>query len=300
MAQRGRPKGSKNKPKFGMVPSGTPVVGMYTTALPIIPTETDEQIDKRIRGRFQVVTEMTKDALAGKVRCLIISGPAGMSKSFTVEAIIKAADPDRKKSIICKGFARATGLYKTLYNYKMPRMVTVFDDCDSVFLDQDALNILKAACDTTEDRTIFWGAETTMTTENGEQMPTIFSYEGVIIFLTNYDMEEAIERNVALTPHFQAFMSRAHYIDIGLKSIRDYIIRIKQIVEEDGMLRDLGFEPAEEKEILDFIRANSEPCMKFRELTLRLVKKIADLYRARPTRWKEIAAVTLFKKGMDL
>lgn len=298
---RGRPVGSKNKPKFGIgaLPA-IPQLGMHVGPLAIVPTETDEQIDKRIRGRFQVVTEMVQDAIKGKIRCVFISGPAGMSKSFTVERLIKLADPDRNKSIICKGFARATGLYKTLHNFQRPRDVIVFDDCDSVFKDEEALNILKAACDTTEDRTIFWGAETTMTMKDGEPMPTMFSYNGTIIFLTNYDMEDAIERNVALAPHFQALMSRSHYINIGLWSVRDYIIRIKQIVEEDGMLRDLGFEPFEEKEILDFIRGQSEPDMKFRELTLRLVKKIADLYRARPSRWKEISAVTLFKKGREL
>lgn len=306
---RGRPKGYRKingvyvqtgNGALGMSIAAQQTAGIMTGPLMVSSTETDEEISKRIRERFDVVRMMTKDALDGKIRAVFISGPAGMSKSYTVEALIKAADPEKEHSIICKGFTRATGLYKTLYNYQGPKNTVIFDDCDSVFKDEDALNILKAAADTTEDRTIFWGAETNMTDSQGGPLPTMFLFSGSLIFLTNYDMEDAVMRGVSLSPHFTALMSRTHYIDIGLKTVHDYLIRIRQVVNEDGMLKDEGFEDEDAKHILAFVERNAEPVLKFRELTLRLVKKVADLYRNHHDQWQKVAAVTLFRKGMEL
>ena len=289
---RGVPKnGHRNMNKNGPVTTAFSAARM-SAPVELATRETDEQIDKKLKDRFDIIDIMANSACNGTTRALIVSGPAGLGKSFTIEKAVNDYDPNGKKTVIVKGFMRPTGLYKTLYNYRKPGNVVVFDDCDSVFFDTDALNLLKAACDTTERRRICWGAETRMTDDEGSPLPWSFDFEGTVIFITNFDFDWSVESGHRLKDHFEAMISRAHYIDTGMKSVRDYLIRIKQVVAQ-GMLRDRGINPGEEKQILDFLFENH---LMLRELTLRMVIKLADTYRAHPQRWKEIARVTQFRQ----
>ena len=76
-------------------------------------------------------------------------------------------DPTEENHIIIKGYVRALGLYKSLYNYRHAGKVLVFDDADTIFNDETALNILKAVCDTTERRTVSWLSEYKIVDEDG-------------------------------------------------------------------------------------------------------------------------------------
>lgn len=258
----------------------------------LVSNETDQEIDARLKEVFDVVTCMTESACKGLTRALIISGPPGLGKSFTVEKVVSEYDYTGKRAVICKGFIRPTGLYKTLYEYRHKGNVLVFDDCDSVFQDSDALNLLKAACDTSNKRRIMWGCESRMTDSDGSPLPWSFEFEGSVIFITNYDFDQAIESNTKLSEHFKALISRSHYIDIGLKSVRDFLMRISQVVES-GMLLDRGLSTYQQNEVLTFMSDNAT---KLRELTLRMVIKIAELYITQPIKWKLIAKLSLFKK----
>jgi hypothetical protein len=254
-------------------------------------TETDDEIHAKLTKRFSVLERMTKSSCLGHIRALIVSGPAGLGKSFTVEEAIKAYDPEGKRTEIIKGFMRPTGLYKMLHAYRHPGNVLVFDDCDTIFKDADALNLLKAACDTTEERRICWGAETRMTDDDGTALPWSFTFEGTVIFITNYDFDDAIERGTGFAEHFKALMSRAHYIDCGMKSIRDYLIRIRQVVDA-GMLERYNLSAREKDMCVNYVFDNASD---LRELTLRMVIKIAGLIKSEPFTWEDTASVTLIK-----
>jgi hypothetical protein len=83
-------------------------------------------------------------------------------------------------------------------------------------------------------------------------------------------------------------ISRAHYIDLAMKTKRDYLIRIRQVVAQ-GLLKDRGLSSIETAEVLDFINKNSD---KLRELSLRIALKIAAIRKSKPTRWQNVARVT--------
>ena len=105
--------------------------------------ETDAEVDARISERFEVLEDITNSVITGVSRALIVSGPAGLGKSFTVEKVMRDWDPDEERHTFIKGYVKATGLYKLLYQYRHTGNVIVFDDADSVFLDDVALNLLK-------------------------------------------------------------------------------------------------------------------------------------------------------------
>ena len=92
-----------------------------------------------------------------------------------------------------KGCATAAGLFITLYENS--DKIIVLDDCDSVFKDDDAVNILKAALDSYDTRKISYISTKTLKDEFGSEVPRHFEFTGRIIFISNIDqsrLDEAI------------------------------------------------------------------------------------------------------------
>jgi hypothetical protein len=85
----------------------------------------------------------------------------------------------------------------------------------------------------------------------------------------------------------QALVSRSHYIDLTMKTKRDYMVRIRQVVA-DGMLIDQGLSVEQESAVMDYI---GEKQNVLRELSLRMVVKIGNLVKTGKD-WKKIANVT--------
>lgn len=273
---------------------------MSNTRLPVMTVsgktpsrpETDEEINQRIMDRFDVLGLLAEACTLGTSRSLIVSGPAGLGKSYTVEEKLSEWDPSGYNHLIVKGYVRATGLLKLLYNYRKDNQVLVFDDADTIFFDDTSLNILKAVCDTTEQRRVSWLSEGTLIDdETGEEIPKTFDFNGTIIFITNLDFDAMIDKRHKLTPHLQALVSRSHYIDLALKTRRDYLIRIKQVVKA-GMLSRILNNTNQETEVMDFIEEHQAS---LRELSLRMAIKIANLRKSSDKDWQRIARVTCCK-----
>lgn len=253
--------------------------------------ETDDEIEARLTDRFEILGEMTDLAIAGDVRAMVVSGPAGLGKSFTVEAKLEATDPSALDHTIVKGYVRAPGLYKLLYAHRNQGQVLVFDDADAIFFDDTALNLLKAACDTTERRVISYITENGLVDEEtAERLPKSFQFDGTIIFITNLDFDAMIERGHKIAPHLQAMVSRSHYIDLAMKTTRDYLIRIRQVVKQ-GLLKNVGLDDAGQADVLRFIEANHS---KLRELSLRMALKLGAI-RRKGGNWERMARVTCCK-----
>ena len=260
-----------------------------------VARETDEEIVERIKERFTILDDMTKGVRKGDVRAMIVSGPPGVGKSFGVEAVLTKDDlfdkmGERKPRYeIVKGAMSAIGLYSKLYEFSNSGNVLVFDDCDSVLLDELSLNILKAALDSSKKRTISWNTDSRILRSEG--IPNSFEFKGSAIFITNIKFEHV--RSKKLRDHLDALESRCHYLDLTIDTAREKILRIKQIVG-DGMLDAYELTEDEKTEVVQFIDVNKD---KMRELSLRMVIKVADLRVAMPDKWKSVAALTCMKRG---
>ncbi len=258
-------------------------------AVASIVRETDEQIEARIAERFDILEMLADSCITGDSRALIVSGPAGLGKSYTVEKKLEEWDPSGNNYSITKGYVRATGLVKLLYAYREAGQVLVFDDADAIFFDDVSLNLLKAVCDTTERRVVSWLSEGKLLDEDtGELVPRSFVFEGSIIFISNYDFDSMIDRGHKLAPHLQAMVSRAHYLDLAMKNRRDYLVRIRQVVTQ-GLLSHLDIE--EQADVLTFIEAHADS---LRELSLRMALKVASIRKINYNNgnWEKIAKIT--------
>lgn len=255
--------------------------------------ETDEQIIKRIRQRFNVLDEMTSATLNGIIRGMVVSGPPGVGKSFGIERLIDQAaiesainnDIDAKQGVE-RGAATPIGLYQMLYEYSGEGSVLVLDDSDTILYDETSLNLLKAVLDSGKRRQVSWRSESRILENAG--VPNTFEFKGAIIFITNLKLEKTRGK---MGDHMKALLSRCHYLDLEIESSREKFLRCKQIIL-DGMLRNRGFDYDQEQEIIDFFEENKD---NFRELSLRMVSKVADLYQMSNERWKEFATNTCMK-----
>lgn len=282
---RGVPKNGKRRPRR----TKAQMQALRNEEFDIVTNETEEEIDTRIRERFEVLEYLTEEACSGNVRAIIVSGPPGLGKSYTIDNALEQWDPQGVNYTVAKGYVKATGLYKLLYQHREPGQVIVFDDADTIFFDETSLNLLKGACDTTDVRKLSYLAEGSLIDEeSAERLPKTFVFEGTIIFITNYDFDMMIDKGHKLAPHLSAIVSRAHYIDLTMKTKRDFLVRIKQVVDM-GLLRNRGLDDIEQAEVMQFIDDNSD---RLRELSLRIVLKVADIRKGRTAKWKNVADIT--------
>ena len=261
-----------------------------------LASETDESILDRMRERFEILDDMTRAVKAGKVRAMIVTGPPGVGKSFGVERVLSkhdvfatvANDQKLKKYEVVKGAMSALGLYSKLYHYKDAKNILVFDDCDSVLLDDLSLNILKAALDTSSKRMIHWNTESHSLRREG--VPDSFEFKGGAIFITNIKFDHVKSRK--LRDHLEALESRCHYLDLTIDTQREKLLRIQQVVTECGMLDKYDLTDEAKLDVVNFTRANVD---RVRELSLRTVLKIADLRASFPDKWESVAAMTCMR-----
>jgi hypothetical protein len=138
---------------------------------------------------------------------MLITGSPGVGKTFIVTDELKKAGMKKDVDYYhVKGKSTAAGMYQTLYEHS--GKLIVFDDMDSIFKDDNAVNILKGALDSDEVREIAWITSRPMKTASGEDVPQRFDFTGRVIFISNLaqkNVDSAIKTRsfvveVALSP----------------------------------------------------------------------------------------------------
>lgn len=263
-----------------------------------LKNQTDEEIIERLRERFDILDDMTKAVKKGDVRAMIVSGPPGVGKSYGVEKVLSkhdlladvANDSKLKKYEIVKGAMSALGLYKKLFEFSDKKSILVFDDCDSVLLDEVALNILKAALDSSKKRTISWNTDSRSLANEG--VPNSFDFHGGAIFITNIKFNSI--RSKKLQDHLAALESRCHYLDLTIDTQREKLLRIKQVVHDTNLFEENGYEfdQATKDEVVNHIIDNAP---RMRELSLRMIIKVASLRASMPNRWQRVVELSCMK-----
>ena len=152
--------------------------------------------------------------------------------------------------------------------------------------------LLKAALDTGKKRTLHWNTESR--TLMAEGMPNQFEFNGGVVFITNVKFDNV--KSKKLQDHLQALQSRCHYLDLTIDSMRDRMLRIRQICGQ-GMLEKYAMPKETEEDLIQFIFENKH---KLREISLRMVLKIADLWKMNPEKYKMLAENTCMKPDREL
>ena len=159
------------------------------------------------RVMFNNLERLTKMVGRGIQPSLVITGMAGVGKTHLVKETLKQMGLRESYEFEhFKGKATAAGLFITLYQNS--DKIVVLDDCDSVFKDDDAVNILKAALDSYDTRKISYISTKPLKDEFGEPIPSHFEFTGKIIFISNIHQSKLDE----------AIRSRSFVADISMNT----------------------------------------------------------------------------------
>jgi hypothetical protein len=275
--------------------------------------ETEEEAHERIMLRYKTMERLGPKVIQGRLASLIISGPPGLSKSWTIKKAIDESGRLRHDGMLdvggggpsvvdgmrtngwydwIGGGCSEVGLYRALWNMRKGG-VLVFDDCDGVYRDEDSVNLLKIATDTTKERLVSWRKNATWLDDYG--IDRTFDFQGSIIFLTNIDFERTILQEGKMTEHYKAFIDRAAYLCLTVRTARDFMIVLKEKAGgKNGFLHNPPYNLTDKeiKTMFDFIQEHQRD---FYNLSLRLVGQLAQQMREDPEHWQSDARATKMK-----
>ena len=167
---------------------------------------------------FKNIERLTKMVGRGLQPSLVITGGAGMGKTHIVKSTLEEMGLQESYDFVhFKGRATAAGLFVTLYENN--DKIIVLDDCDSVFRDDDAVNILKGALDSYDTRKISYISTKSLKDEYGSEVPRHFEFSGRIIFISNISQSKLDE----------AIRSRSFVADVDLTN-EQMFERIEQLM----------------------------------------------------------------------
>lgn len=180
------------------------------------------------------------------------------------------------------------GLYIHLWENRDEDCVVLLDDVD-VFSNEDTLNVLKAALDTGEERIITWGTASNYLAER--DIPNNFEFKGSIVFITNAEIDAEIDRGTKLAPHLDALQSRSIYLDLGVHTSREIMVRVEDVITKTDMLQKRGLSEAQVVNALEWMKENVD---RLRSVSLRTALYLGDFINT-DSDWADVAEVTLLK-----
>lgn len=239
-----------------------------------------------IDERFNFVTNVVGMVAKKKTPSCIITGEGGLGKSWTVykalenaglkdmtdvisEAGIGSVVTSEKTFTVIKGYSTAKSLYRILYQNR--NSTVVFDDCDSIQKDDNAINILKGALDSFNRRTIAWSSE-----RLDDDLPQMFNFKGGVVFISNMSQNRMD----------QALKTRSMCIDLSM-SIDQKIERMQTIMNSPEFLPEISLQF--KKDALELIRSCKEKCT---DLSLRTLISTTKI-RANGGDWQKLAKYML-------
>ena len=256
--------------------------------------ETEEDIIKRIKERFDIFGLAVEGVATDNIRGLIVAGAAGIGKTEMVTTIFERhRDQNGLNFEVVKGnIVSSYQLYQLLFNNQAEDCVLVLDDCDAILKDPNALNILKAALESGDrPRIISYKSQSVQNLG----IPTEFEYKGRMIFVTNENFQKIIDKDSnAVGKHMKAILDRTLYLDLLLHNRREIYCRIKQVLHENGLLDRCEIDPKYYDLILLWIKNNMD---NIRSLSLRTPIHIAEMVRTNPLKWQRMAGAFLLRQG---
>jgi hypothetical protein len=178
---------------------------------------------------------------------------------------------DESMFTVVKGFSTAKGLYRILYEHQNSTLV--FDDCDSVMKDPVALNLLKGALDSYDERIISWNAEMS----DKEDLPKSFRFEGQVIFISN----------LAMNTLSQALRSRSFCVDLSM-TMSQKIERMDTLVTSGEFMPEVAL--SAKKDALALINKFKDNAS---EVSLRTLIKVVKIRVGGAKNWEKLAQYVL-------
>lgn len=255
---------------------------------------------QEINKKFETFGRYARGVVNGRMKSMIAYGSGGVGKTYTITQELKKAgkkiyDPEIHKPgdddydyVKITGKMTAAAVYENMYKHN--GKILLFDDCDSVLQDENAINLFKGALDTSGDGSIDWGSKSKIKDDEGNPLPSKFAFSGRAMFISNLDIQS--DKNKS---SLQPIVSRGFSIDLSMTPDQT-IDRIEHIAQsKDGKLTNLQFPGIEDythedmKEVLDYMRKNSGNAKDLNVRTVGALLGIKKEAEADGVDWKEDA-----------
>lgn len=247
----------------------------------------DAEVLRDLTERFDMLGKLTHASIANNIRSMVVTGAPGVGKTYTVENILEAT-PGAKFEVV-KGALSAVELYKLGYRMRQPGSVVVLDDADSIFTDEDALNILKALCDSSQIRRVSWLKDSH--TLRQDDVPQAYDFNGSFIFISNLDFQHYVDMGGnKYVAHFEALMSRSLYLDLRLHDRQAISLWVEHIARSGKMFAREGVTDKVGDDIIAFLKQHRDV---LREFSLRTAMKLCQLAKSHPKDWQNMGRVLL-------
>lgn len=142
-------------------------------------------------GVDAMVTNFAKNPNSA-INGLIVSGDAGIGKTYTVKSALKASGVSANVEYIKGGKITAASLYVKLYLNRAKHRIVVLDDCDIIH-HQDKRQIIPMLLGATElgqRGEVSWEVARKNPLMEEYDVPTRYDFEGSIIWITNDTVED--------------------------------------------------------------------------------------------------------------
>ena len=270
---------------------GSPVAA--PAALPKPTQESLLSISERIKDKFEILNKVAHGVVDRHIRSLVISGAPGCGKTRTLEEVFDDAVASGKIEYTSKsGTVSAIGLYMLLHDHCDLHQVLVLDDCDAAFADEEAVSLLKVALDTGKKRRLVSWNKASKVLE-AEGYPKSFEFHGSLVVISNTDFIGAINRGNKIAPHYKAFMDRSVYLDMGIHTKREILVRISQVVNTVEFRTVHNLSKSQVNEMFSWLHSNLD---RLNMLSIRTVLHIAGFVNVDTAGWKKLAENTLLAK----
>jgi len=247
-----------------------------------------------VNERFDFLEAFVQMVATGVSASTIVVGEGGFGKSHTVIKALKAAGlvdntqvvmqtagddvwtTKPRGYVVVKGYSTPKGLYRTLFENR--NQIVVFDDCDSVLKNDTAVNVLKAALDSYDERIVTWNAESG---PMGDSLPKSFEFTGGVVFISNMSM----------TSIPQAIISRAPPIDLQMNR-NEMLERMEVIAHGVDFMPEYGY--IHKQDALIFMREHMFDSVVQRNPNLRSLMNIIKVRATQPAdMWEKMAMYAL-------
>jgi hypothetical protein len=198
---------------------------------------------------------------------LIITGMPGVGKSFIVaEQLHKAGMKKDEDFVMVEGKSTPAGMYIALYQ-NIDKLI-VFDDCDSIWRDENAVNILKRALGDTGGGEIAWLTSKPLKMPTGGVAPQKFKFNGRIIFISNL-----AQKTIA-----DAIKSRAFVLEVAL-SPEDMVKYMEDMIGKVMPEENISVKKFALKAIKVVAKKNPSVQLNMRTLVkaIKIIKNVDDL-----------------------
>ena len=236
-----------------------------------------------INERFEFTEQLVKMVASGETASCVITGEGGLGKTYSVLKALRSAGltdiseyvsgdvvHTRKAFRVVKGFSTARGLYRILFENK--NAILVFDDCDSILKDPDAINLLKGALDSYDKRWITWN-----TNVSDDGIPRSFEFKGGVVFISNMPAEKIS----------QAIRSRSMNVDLSMTTDQK-LDRMEHIMVCAEFMP--GVPLMHKRDAMDLIKQNVDSA---REISLRTLINVTKIRHSGSANWAGLAKYML-------